>query len=281
MQALFLSPTPNLLFPTAAIKGNNADLRFIPISCVNRVKKIIYIVKTTSEPIYPDTGGVLIDMMHILITILQLATGFFWSAAYILIIIQGFRDEASGMPMAAICANISWEFIFLFVYPHNGLQGIINPVWFTLDVVIAVQYLKYGRKEFFKAVSRKFFYTLFLLTAVLCFSVIIASVGEFKDFEGKYAAFSQNLMMSILFVLLLLKRRNTKGQSINIAVFKMIGSLLPGLVFSFYFRSVLIAVLSAAILFFDLIYAVLLNNKLIEEGERSLGDFGKHRRILG
>jgi hypothetical protein len=31
---------------------------------------------------------------------------------------------------------------------------------------------------------------------------------EFQDFEGKYAAFSQNLMMSILFVALLVKRGN-------------------------------------------------------------------------
>ncbi len=219
-------------------------------------------------------------MMQILLIILQLGSGFFWSAAYILIIRQGFRDESSGMPMAAICANISWEFIFSFIYPHGGLQQIINIIWFALDVVIVVQYLKYGRKDFFKAVSREFFYTIFLLTTVMCFSVIIATVPEFKDFDGKYAAFSQNLMMSILFVLLLIKRRNTKGQSVNIAVFKMIGSLLPAIAFWVNYRSILIAVLSVFILFFDLIYAVLLNNRVIEEGRSSFGDFSNYRRTL-
>jgi hypothetical protein len=30
------------------------------------------------------------------------------------------------MPMAALCLNLSWEFIFSFVHPHTGIQRIIN-----------------------------------------------------------------------------------------------------------------------------------------------------------
>ena len=44
------------------------------------------------------------------------------------------------MPMAAICANISWEFIFAFFYPQNDLQRYITLIWFVLDVFILMQF---------------------------------------------------------------------------------------------------------------------------------------------
>jgi hypothetical protein len=220
-------------------------------------------------------------MNQILMTIVQLGTGVFWCAAYILIIKQGYRDKSSGMPMAALCANISWEFIFSFVYPHKGLQGVINIMWFTLDIIIVLQYFNYGRKEFWKDKPLKIFYSVFSFTVILSFSVIMATVAEFKDFEGKYAAFSQNLMMSILFVLLLLKRRNTKGQSIYIALFKMIGSVIPAIGLCIYYRSGLIAVLSLTTLLFDLLYTLLLNNKLHVQADNTFGGFDKqYRRVI-
>ena len=208
-------------------------------------------------------------MNLLLFSIMQISTGLLWSIVYILIINQSFRDKTSGMPMAAICANISWEFIFSFIYPHKGLQGIIDIIWFTLDIIIVLQYINFGRKEFEKNISVKFFYLMFLLSMAFSFSIIIATVLEFNDFEGRYAAFAQNLMMSVLFISLLLKRGNTKGQSIYIAIFKMIGSFLPALAFYFYFESGLITLLSVATLFFDLIYIFLLYNQFRKEGKRN------------
>ena len=48
--------------------------------------------------------------------------GIFWSLAYFLIIRQGFKDRTYGMPLAALCANISWEAIFALqqVIAHLG-----------------------------------------------------------------------------------------------------------------------------------------------------------------
>jgi hypothetical protein len=52
------------------------------------------------------------------------------------------------MPIAALCANISLEMIFTFVLPHDAPQIYVNYIWFSLDVVIVIQFLKYGKKEF-------------------------------------------------------------------------------------------------------------------------------------
>ncbi|SES34301.1 hypothetical protein [Psychrobacillus sp. OK032] len=192
------------------------------------------------------------------LSILQLGTGLFWIITYILIIKRGFQDKKYGMPMVAICANISWEFIFLFIFPNDDRQKLITSAWFVLDIIILIQYLIFGRKEFKKYISVKLFYSSFFITLGVSFLIIIAMTLEFNDVEGKYAAFSQNLMMSGLFISLLLSRGNSSGQSIYIAVFKMLGSLLAAIAFFIYFRTYLITILSVATLFYDLIYIVLL-----------------------
>ncbi len=192
------------------------------------------------------------------LSILQLGTGLFWIVTYILIIIRGYQDENYGMPMVAICANISWEFIFTFILPHSGPQKIITLIWFLLDIIIMMQYLKYGRKEIKKGTSADYFYLSFFIALGFSFFIIIAMTFEFNDVEGKYTAFSQNLMMSGLFISLLLSRGNTSGQSIYIAIFKMLGSLFAAVAFFIYFRTDLITILSIATFVYDWIYIVLL-----------------------
>src|SRR4051794_33899273 len=103
--------------------------------------------------------------------ILQLGTGLFWIITYILIIKRGFQDKQYGMPMVAICANISWEFIFLFIFPNDDRQKIITSAWFVLDIIIMIQYLIFGRKEFKKYISVKLFYTSFFITLGVSFLI--------------------------------------------------------------------------------------------------------------
>ncbi|MCH7322946.1 hypothetical protein LZ480_13785 [Solibacillus sp. MA9] len=186
--------------------------------------------------------------------VLQLGMALFWIMTYILIIMQGFRDRAYGMPMVAICANISWEFIFAFIYPINDIQRKITMIWFALDIVILMQYLTYGRKEFKKYLSGKLFYSSFFITLGISFCIILMITHEINDFEGKYVAFSQNLMMSGLFISLLLWRGNLKGQSLAIAIFKMLGTLCISIASYMYFKASLITMISVAILIYDWIY---------------------------
>ena len=181
----------------------------------------------------------------------------FWILTYILIIKRGFQDKAYGMPMVAICANISWEFIFAFIYPQNDLQKNITLIWFVLDIVIVLQYLIYSRKEFKRYLSTKLFYASFILTLGISFLTMLVITQELNDFEGRYAAFSQNLMMSGLFISLLFWRGNLKGQSIYIAIFKMLGTLCASIAFFIYFRTSFITIISVAIFLYDWLYIVL------------------------
>jgi hypothetical protein len=78
---------------------------------------------------------------------IMVGCGVLWTLAYLLIIRQGFLDRTYGMPLAALCANLSWEFIFTFVYPHDLPQRAENVVWLSFDFVILGQLLLYGARE--------------------------------------------------------------------------------------------------------------------------------------
>ncbi|MFD2245126.1 hypothetical protein [Pontibacter ruber] len=193
----------------------------------------------------------------------KICSGIFWTITYLLILRRGFIDKAYGMPMVALCANLSWEFIFSFVYPHSTPQLYIDYVWLAFDAGILVQYLKYGKKEFPEQLPRSLFYPTFLLTLVLGALFVMLLSRELKDFNGVYAAFSQNLLMSVLFIHMLLKRNSPQGQSLYIALSKMIGTLFPSVLLYLYFpNSYLLILLYISIFIFDLLYFILLYFKI-------------------
>lgn len=193
-----------------------------------------------------------------LLLICQLGMGLFWIITYILVIYKGWQDKKYGMPMAAICANISWEFIFAFIYPQNDLQRYITLIWLVLDIFILMQFLRYAPSEYRRILSKKLLYSSFLVTLLFSMLMIFGIIYEFQDFEGKYTAFFQNLMMSGLFIALLLQRGNLAGQSMGIAVCKMVGTLFAAVGFYLYFRTPLITIISMATLFYDGLYILLI-----------------------
>src|SRR5687768_9771182 len=90
--------------------------------------------------------------------ILQISSGLFWTLTYLLILRRGYLDRSYGMPMLALCANLSWEFIFSFVYPHPQPQLYIDYLWLLFDVGILIQYLRLGHRDFPAHLPRAWFY---------------------------------------------------------------------------------------------------------------------------
>jgi hypothetical protein len=198
-------------------------------------------------------------------TIVLTIGGIFWILAYVCIISKGFKDKTYGMPLIALCANISWEFIFSFILPPSPPQLFVNYLWFGLDSVIVFQFFKYHKNEFPNTSSLKVYITIGILI-FSAFSIILSSTILIGDHRGVYAAFGQNLLMSILFVVMFFKRgRGLRGQSIFIAVFKMIGTGLTSLHFYLYEpvsqSSFALPFLFVSILFFDLLYVLMMANK--------------------
>ena len=187
----------------------------------------------------------------------MVGSGVLWTLTYLLIIRQGFLDRTYGIPLVALCANLSWEFIFSFVYPHDLPQRAVNVVWLSFDLLILLQLLGQGPREF-AALPRRLFYAMFALALATSFCAVLAVTLEFDDFDGVYSAFGQNLMMSILFIAMLYSRRSLRGQSVWIALSKMAGRALASFAFYFYDPnydgSVLLLFFYVAILVYDGIY---------------------------
>ena len=191
-------------------------------------------------------------------TALMVSSGVLWTLTYVLIIRQSFRDHTYGMPLAALCANLTWELIFSVVYLSvSRLQAGINIVWLLLDLVILVQVLRYGPREQRDVPPWAFFVGLTLGLATAFAAVLLITV-EFHDWTGAYAAFSQNLMMSILFVAMLFRRNSLRGQGLGIAVSKLLGTACATLAFVWYVPafqgSVLLLFLGIATGVYDLLY---------------------------
>ena len=202
-------------------------------------------------------------------TEITIVGGVFWTITYLLIIRRGFKDKTFGMPMAAVCANISWEIIFSFFIPHDSPQIYINYIWLALDAVIVIQFLKYGKKEF-PSFANWQFYGSFALGLSITIPMILTITDEFGDGSGAFVAFGQNLMMSVLFVMWLFNRQGISGQSFYIALFKLIGTVPFSVAFYLYRPiaqdSYLLQFLFVAIFVFDLIYTIGIYRKCKRNG---------------
>ena len=133
-------------------------------------------------------------------------------------------------------------------------------LWFCLDVVILALYFKYGRKHH-EADSDALFYLWTILGIAAMFFVQLAYVKEF-GLEGRlsaqYSAFAQNLIMSIAFIHMLVKRGNTNGQSVLLAVAKWIGTLAPTITMGIMSTNYVVLACGLLCTVYDLIYIALL-----------------------
>lgn len=195
---------------------------------------------------------------------LGLASGIFWTVTYVCVVWTGLRDRTYAMPFLAMAMNIVWEFLFTFVFPSVGgvMQEAINGVWFALDVAIVAVYLRYWRSDYPRNLPERFFWPMCALTIVLVTPVMVATVSVFGRDDGSvYTAYIDNLIMSVLFVSMLVRRGDRRGQSMWIAWGKLLGTLTAAISQYLYDPSnVLWLVIYIEIVVLDLIYVVMLSN---------------------
>jgi len=112
-----------------------------------------------------------------------------------------------------------------------------------------------------KTVNAGIFIGWSVLGLVTALAVEYGFIREFGVAVGTgYSAFLQNLLMSILFITMLVRRGNNEGQSLSIAINKWVGTLAPTILYGvlgeggFPQGSFLILILGIFCSIFDLIY---------------------------
>jgi len=89
--------------------------------------------------------------------------------------------------------------------------------------------------------------------------MIVTVTLQLSDYTGEYSAFSQNLLMSILFCAMLRSRGSLRGQWVAIAVLKGLGTAFASIGFCFFAGRgypYYLYFLGASILFFDIVYVI-------------------------
>ncbi|AWZ04273.1 MULTISPECIES: hypothetical protein [unclassified Streptomyces] len=199
---------------------------------------------------------------------LEMFQGLAWIYAYVALIRRASVDKHVGMPLGALALNFGWELTYGFVLPTPEVQKWMLVAWFGLDVIILAQALKYGRKEFPRI--RPKLYTAVVLGLVGYATLFHVLLGrEFADFYGIYGAMGINVFMSAAYIGLLRKRRSTKGQSMGVALSKLLGTFTVTIMFAGQFPDRwLLPFFGFTILVLDLTYMTLLRRQFLAEGRR-------------
>ena len=166
---------------------------------------------------------------------LVIFSGICWTVVYLDSIRLGFKEATYAMPFWALALNFAWELLqTVLEYQQAGfvLQVGITAVWFLLDGIILYTYLRFGKKYFPRNLPSHWFIIWSLLGLFTAFFLQYVFIIEFGLYVGRaYAAFLQNLLMSVLFIGMLVNRGSCEGQSLTIAINKWLGTLAPTILF--------------------------------------------------
>ncbi len=194
--------------------------------------------------------------------LLVVINGICWTIVYIEAIRLGFKEKTYAIPFVALALNIAWEILdstLGFVEFGFHIQVIINAIVAVLDVIIVITFFKFGYKYFAHLVSKKQFFLISVFILAVCFPIQYAFIIEFGLVDGPiYAAYIQNLIMSVLFIDMFFRRKSTEGQSLTIAINKWLGTFAASIHLSFNRNILFVAIFGIIIVIFDVFYIILL-----------------------
>lgn len=191
-----------------------------------------------------------------------------WLSSYALMIRQAHVDRAPAMPLLPLCLNLAWELVFGFVLPDPiEAAAWTNRAWFLVDCVLLWQFLRFGRAETAWLVPPRWFVPVVLASIAASIAGIYTITIDTSDWGGSYTGWGDQVVNSISFLVLLRRRKSSRGQSLYIVLLRSFGSLVlipaqmqltPGSLFIPFTCVVWIAC--------DAVYAVLLHRQCRAEG---------------
>lgn len=150
-----------------------------------------------------------------------------WTAAYVCIIVSCHRQKTYGVPWAFLIFNVIWEFCFSFNVLDQRLFWFFlwgNRLWLVFDIVIAVQFLAYGRAVQVQPFLKRHFHEVALGTFLLNAVGLATFTPFFNEFTGAASSMMMNFGMSLLYIFMVFDRPDLRGLSYPAAWLKMIGT---------------------------------------------------------
>jgi len=145
-----------------------------------------------------------------------------WAVAYGLMIRRGLRDHSYGMPMIALCLNVSWEAYFTFFadLPMAARAG--NGAFLLFDLGVLYTCFRFGRKDFDWPLLTGHFTAILTATLGIAFVLVYVFISSFNDY-GILITLLLQLNYSTLLIAMLIRRNSVKGQSLYIGLLILLG----------------------------------------------------------
>lgn len=191
----------------------------------------------------------------------------FWLITYITYIKNIFKHKFVEIPFLVVCLNISWEFIWSFVFGDSvgaylGLALQIGyGLWFLFDCVIFYGLWKYGHKQFkmpFMRDNAKLWAALFVIFGLIFFYTF--NLSGYDTEIGTISAYLDNLVISSAYIILFLNTENKQLFSKGVAWYKMLGTgLISVSLVMHWSENYFLMFITSVVLVLDIYYITVVN----------------------
>ncbi len=130
-----------------------------------------------------------------------------WVLSYVYIVKTVVKHKFVEMPAGVLCANITWEFLWAFVFTQNmgEVIGIGYKLWFFFDLYVVYKFYKYGHKQVIQSIVPYYKWVFsFALVAWFVAQYFFIKQG-FDNPIGANSAYIINILISSLYVFLFLR----------------------------------------------------------------------------
>jgi len=191
---------------------------------------------------------------------------YMWVIVYFIYIRNIIKHKFIEMPIFAAASNFAWEFVWGFIPPPTDMGLLIvwaYRIWFFIDIFIFYGVLKYGHKQVTTPALLRYFVPIKIVTVIAwVFIYYFFKAQGFDTVIGANSAYIAQILISVLYVLLILKQHDISMFSYSVAWLKMIGSGLIALfMFMHYTDNYLLHTLCILSVSLDIAYIIIFIRK--------------------
>jgi hypothetical protein len=186
-----------------------------------------------------------------------------WGVAYGLLVVRIPRQRFVEIPFFAVCGNVTWEFLWGFVWKVEMLGETLQ--WFYrlgcfLDLFILAFTLRYSARQIALLALRRWFHPIVVASLAGWIAFYWTFRAQGYDLPlGSNSAYAVNVVMSVLYIVLTLRVRDVALLSSDIGWLKGLGTgMVTVFVFLAYPENRFVQVLGVVTGLLDALYLVLL-----------------------
>lgn len=164
------------------------------------------------------------------------ACGLLWIASYILLTRQAFKDHSYGMPIYALCLNITCEITWGFVYGIDPFNTILFALWASVDLFLFYATIKYGKHEWRHApLVADHLALVCVVMSALGMWMQLAFASEAIPVIGRkvvfYSSWPLQIVIGVGSIEQIVSRSSVRGHSLPIWGTRAVGTLCASLCF--------------------------------------------------